>query len=196
MSYTIYGSGDVIVEITYRAGDKRLPEMPRFGMQMTMPGGFEQFSWYGRGPQENYWDRKDGYPVGVYSGTVDGQFVDYSRPMENGYKTDVRWVALTNDEGVGLLAVGMPALSVGAHHYTTDDLDAAGHTYELTRREGITLNLDHRQMGVGGDNSWGARTHKEYLLNARSYGYRFRLRPFSTSEGSPMGLSRTRVSGQ
>jgi len=72
-----------------------------------------------------------------YLDMVDRQFVDYSRPMENGNKTDVRWVALTNKDGVGLLAVGMPTLSVSAHHYTTEDLDRSQHTHELTRQAAI-----------------------------------------------------------
>jgi beta-galactosidase len=160
---------------------------------MALPGGFENFAWYGRGPQENYWDRKDGYPVGLYRSTVAEQFVDYSEPQENGNKTDVRWVALSNEQGVGLLAVGMPLLSVGALHYTTADLEGVAHTHEMTRRDFVTLNLDYQQMGVGGDNSWGARTHPEFVLSEKSYTYRFRLRPFSAKDQPPMELSRQAV---
>ena len=192
VAYTVFGSGDVVVDVAYRAGEKKLPEMPRFGMQMTLRAGFENFTWYGRGPGETYWDRKDGCPVGVYRGTVDQQFVDYSRPQENGNKTDVRWVALTNEKGIGLLAVGMPLLSVAARHYTTADLAGAAHTHEMTRRPEIYLNLDHRQMGVGGDNSWGARPHPEFQLTEKSYRYRFRLRPYSADREEPMELARQR----
>jgi len=190
LTYTVHGSGDVIVDANFQADDKKLPEMPRFGMQMTMPGGFEKLTWYGRGPGESYWDRKDGCPVGVYSGTVDEQFVDYSRPQENGNKTDVRWIALTNKDGVGLLVVGMPLLSVSARHYTMADLEGAAHRHEMTRRDSITVNLDHRQMGVGGDNSWGARPHKEFVLTENAYHYRYRLRPISADGKSPMELAR------
>jgi len=189
VAYTVLGSGDVLVDVHYQARGKKLPEMPRFGMQMAILGGFETMTWYGRGPQESYWDRKDGYAVGLHRGSVDGQFVDYSRPQENGNKTDVRWVTLTNDRGIGLLAVGMPLLNVSARHYEDGDLQSAGHSYELTRRDFITLNLDYRQMGVGGDNSWGARPHAEYLLTAKSYRYKFRLRPYSATEGTPMSLA-------
>ncbi|HYW78684.1 MAG TPA: glycoside hydrolase family 2 TIM barrel-domain containing protein, partial [Thermoguttaceae bacterium] len=135
--YHIFGSGDIVVDVAYKGDDSRRPEIPRFGMQMTLPGGFEQMTFYGRGPVENYWDRHDCAPVGVYHSTVDEQFVDYSEPQENGNKTDVRWVALTNDQGIGLLAVGMPLLSVTALHYTHADLEGAAHTYEMTRRETI-----------------------------------------------------------
>jgi len=190
--YSVFGSGDIVVDVEYEADDSQRPEMPRFGMQMTLPSQFEQFTFYGRGPMENYSDRHDCAPVGLYQSTVDGQFVDYSEPQENGNKTDVRWVALTNDQGIGLLAVGM--LSVGASHYKHADLEGAAHTYEMTRRDTIRLNLDHRQMGVGGDNSWGAQPHKEFQLTEKAYSYQYRLRPFSKEEQSPMDLSRLRFS--
>jgi len=194
VTYRVFGSGDVVIDADYQAGDKKLPEMPRFGMQMTLPAGFEQLTWFGRGPQENHFDRKDGYPVGLYRGTVAEQFVDYSEPQENGNKTDVRWLTLTNRQGVGLLAVGMPLLSASALHYTTADLQSAAHTHEMTRRDQITLNLDYKQMGVGGDNSWGARTHPEFLLTDKAYRYRFRLRAYNTKEGvSPARLARQAV---
>ncbi len=101
VTYTVLGSGDIVVEHAFTPGDGELPELPRFGMQFEVPGGFETVTWYGRGPHENYWDRKAGARVGVWSGSVDEQFVDYSEPQENGNKTDVRWVSLTNDERAG-----------------------------------------------------------------------------------------------
>jgi len=192
-TYTVYGSGDVVVAVDFKPGSDELPEMQRFGMQMTMPPGFEQFTWYGNGPQSTYWDRKKGARVGLYTGTVDQQFVDYSEPQENGNKTDVRWVALTNKKGVGLLAVGMPYLSASAWHYTLHDLDVAKHSYELPYRKYITLNLDYKQTGVAGDNSWGARPHKQFTLWPQEYSYSYRLRPFSTQTESPMELARQRM---
>ena len=121
---------------------------------------------------------------------MEEQIHEYVRPQENGNKTDVRWVALTNDDGVGLLAVGMPLLSVSAWPYTMGDLEGAEHPHELPRRETITLNLDYKQMGVGGDNSWGARTHPEYTLPPKPYGYRFRLRPYTPAMGDIEALAR------
>ena len=182
--YTIYGSGEVVVENSlWKAEDINLPELPRFGMQLAIPGEFNTVTWYGRGPQESYWDRKSGAAVGIYSGLVEEQIHAYVRPQENGNKTDVRWVALTNKDSVGLLAVGMPLLSVSAWPYTMQDLENARHIHELPRRDTITVNLDYKQMGVGGDNSWGARTHPEYTLPAGSYSYRFRLGPYAPSMG-------------
>ena len=115
----------------------------------------------------------------MYSSTVSGQWTGYIRPQENGNKTDVRWVALTDRRGVGLLACGEPLLEVNASHFTPEDLSAgARHDYQLTPRREVVLRLNHRQMGVGGDNSWGAHTHDEYKLFAEpGLRYTYRLRP-------------------
>ena len=196
-SYRVFGSGDIIVSNRFLPGTTELPEMARFGMIITLPVEFENVIWYGRGFHENYWDRKTGAPVGIYSAKVMDLYHPYIRPQENGNRTDVRWVALTNDKGVGLLAVGMPLLNISAHHFRDDDIDpglekSQRHTYHVKKRELITLKLDHRQMGVGGDTSWGerARPHPEYRLLVKEYSYSFRLCPFSKEKDSPGALSR------
>jgi beta-galactosidase len=191
-TYTIYGSGDVVVEGRFTPGGT-LPELPRFGMQMAVPGSLSTMTWYGRGPHETYWDRKTGAAVGRYSGKVEELIHDYVRPQENGNRTDVRWVTLTDAAGTGLLAVGQPHLSVSAWPYTMEDLEAATHIPELPRRDTITWNLDYRQMGVGGDDGWGARPHPEYTLESKPYAYRFRLRPYTPDMGSPDELARQRL---
>jgi beta-galactosidase len=109
---------------------------------------------------------------------------------------DVRWVALTNGKGVGLLAVGLPLLSVNALHHSTDDLQSAKHPWELPRRDAVTLNLDLKQMGVGGDNSWGAWPHEEFLIPCKPYSYSFRLRAFDPADGAPADLARAALPGQ
>ncbi len=175
--YTVFGNGEIQVDNHFQPGAAELPEMPRFGMQMTVPAAFESMTWYGRGPHESYWDRKTGAAVGVYSGSVDDQYFDYSEPQENGNKTDVRWVSLTRPDGMGVEAVGMPLLSVSAHFYTTEDMENAKHTFEMERRDFVTLNLDYRQTGVGGEDSWGARPLPQHILNPEPFSYSFRLRP-------------------
>jgi beta-galactosidase len=175
--YTVYGNGEVDVASSIQPGGTELPELPRFGMQMTVPAEFDSMTWYGRGPHESYWDRKVGAAVGVYSGSVDEQWFEYSEPQENGNKTDVRWVSLTRADGLGLEVVGAKPIGVSARRYTTEDMERAKHTWEMERQEFIVLNLDHRQTGVGGDDSWGARTHSEYTVDAGAYEYSFRLRP-------------------
>jgi beta-galactosidase len=150
-------------------------------------------TWLGRGPHENYWDRHTGAPVGRYSGRVADLVHDYVRPQENANRTDVRWIALTGPDGSGLLASGLPLLSVSAWPYTMADLEATTHAALLPRRDTITLNLDYRQTGVGGDDGWGARPHAEYTLDPRPYEYRFRLRPYSPSMGHLDDVARRRV---
>jgi len=190
VSYTIYGTGDVVVDAAFTPGKSDLPMLPRFGLQMAMPAGFERVSWFGPGPEETYSDRNEAR-VGRYDGTVDEQWTDYSKPQENGNKTDVRWMAITNRQGVGLLAVGMPFLSAAVRHYTHDDMWNAKHTYEMTRRPEVYVNLDFKQMGVGGDDSWGALAHEPYQLPAKAYSYQFRLRPFATAiDGAPDALAK------
>ncbi len=160
-------------------------------MQMEIPGGLETITWYGRGPHESYWDRKDGARVGVWTGSVDEQFVDYSEPQENGNKTDVRWMSLTNDDGQGLLVIGEPLLAFSAHHYTTTDLEDAKYTWQMERRENITLSVDMQQTGVGGDDSWGARTHDEYTVWPEPLEYSFRLRGLRSGD-EPADLARVK----
>ncbi len=187
--YTVYGSGDVVVDTHIVPTSEGLPFLPRIGLQMTLPGGYETFTWYGRGPQESYIDRQEGARMGVYSGSVDAQYVPYIVPEENGNKTDVRWIALTDEAGVGLLAVGTPALEVSAHHFTTEDLTKATHTYELTRRDMITLNLDYGQSGLGSA-SCGPGRLEIYQLKPEEMRYRVRLRPFSADSDNSMALSK------
>jgi beta-galactosidase len=146
-------------------------------MQLEIPAQFERMTWYGRGPHENYWDRKTGAAVGIYEGRVDDLVHPYIRPQENANRCDVRWVEFTNNDGAGLRATGLPLLSISAWPYRMSDLENSTHNYQLPKRDTITVNLDWKQMGVGGDNSWGARTHEEYALPAQPYAYRFRLSP-------------------
>jgi beta-galactosidase len=188
--YTVYGSGDIIVDSTLTPSGNNLPNLPRFGMQMALPGQFNKLTWLGRGPHETYWDRKTGAAFGLYSGNVNEHIHDYVRPQENGNKSDVRWMALTNSEGIGLVAIGMPTIDISAWPYTMKDLEKAKHIHELSRRNTITVNLDYKQMGVGGDNSWGARTHPEYTLPAKTYNYRLRLMPYAPTLGNITSLVR------
>jgi beta-galactosidase len=186
--YRVYGSADLVVDFGIEPGEG-LPDLPRFGMQMAVPREFERMTWYGRGPHESYADRKTGASVGLWSGDVHEEWHPYVRPQETGNKTDVRWLALTDHKGVGILAVGMPRIEASAWPFALEDLELAGHPHELARRDTITWNIDHGQMGVGGDDSWGARPHPEYTLPARPMRYRFRLRPL-VGEASLSDLAR------
>jgi len=189
-TYEVYGTTDVVVTMSVTPSGEPIPDLPRYGMQMAIPAQFSNMIWFGRGPHETYWDRKTGAAVGIHSGPVEEQIHVYVRPQENGNKTDVRWMTLTNERGRGLLAVGMPLLGASAWPFGMDDLENATHINKLPRRDFITLNLDYKQMGVGGDDSWGARTHPQYTLPAKPYTYRFRLRPYSPEMGDAASLAR------
>jgi beta-galactosidase len=179
MTYMVYGTGDVIVECAYRPGGRKLPMLPRFGTELIAAPGLENIAWYGRGPVETHIDRQF-ERIGVYRSTIDKEWVDYSRPQENGNKTDVRWVALTNAQGIGLLAVGAPTLSAGARHYTKEDMERAGYTFQMQRHPQVFLNLDWKQMGAGGIDSWSSNAYpmEAYRIPSdRAYSYKYRLAP-------------------
>ncbi len=190
-SYTVSGSGDVIISNSFSKLSDNLPEIPRMGMQMQLPEEFSNLKWLGRGPQENYVDRKTSADVGLYESTVADQYVPYIRPQENGYKTDTRWLTLTDDNGTGILVSGNPLFCFAALNNIHDDFESPGklsqyrsdaktantHTNNVKPRELVNLNIDLGQMGVGGDNSWGAEIHPEYRLPGKKYEYTFRLRP-------------------
>jgi beta-galactosidase len=175
--YTVYGDGSVDVESAVMPAGQ-LPELPRVGMQMRVADDLRSVEWYGRGPHENYWDRNTSAAVGRYSAMVDDLWTPYIEPQENGNRTDIRWVTFTNEDGVGLRAVGSPLLSFSAWPYRMEELERAKHPYQIARSTDVTVNLDYRQMGVGGDDSWGAQPHPEFRLPAtQSYKYTFRLEP-------------------
>jgi len=179
--YTIYGSGDMLIDNHIKVGPN-FPPLPKVGVYLQLPQEFDNFSWYGRGPHESYWDRKSGARVGIYEGTVAEQYVPFIYPQENGNKSDVRWACLMNNNEIGLMAIGMPLVNVSAHHYSLDNLTTARHTYEVKEGEHIMWNLDYQLMGLGGDDSWNPRTHEEYLLKADSYHYQIQLCPISSKK--------------
>jgi beta-galactosidase len=185
--YRIHSSGDVIVETSYEPGTKKVAFLPRFGTELVVAPGLEKMRWYGRGPEETYVDRQF-ETVGVYDSTVTQQWTDYSRPQENSNHTGVRWVALTNAKGLGLLAVGAgEPLNVTAHHMTKEQMESAAYSFEITPHPETYLNLDLKQMGVGGVDSWSPRAlpRTEYRIPSdQKYSYRYRLTPVEGDYGA------------
>ena len=196
VTYSILNTSDLIIKNHFMPGKDGLPELLRFGMRMRIPRDFEKVQWYGRGPHENYWDRKTSAFIGIYANTVRDQYVKYASPQENGYKTDVRWVAIAKRNGVGLLAAGKPTLCFSALPYSIEDFTqerrGTKHPTDLTEQDFIELNIDHNQTGVGGDDSWGARPLEHYTLFPKEYSYSFRLRPFLAKKESSVLLSKQR----
>jgi hypothetical protein len=166
-----------------------LPFLPRLGLQLITAGGFEQVEWFGRGTHETYADRQEGALVGVYSSTVDEQFVPYVLPQENGAHTEARWASLTAPDGCGLLAVGAPWFSFNALHYSTADLELSRHPHELTRMDEVEFNLDYAQSGLGSASCGPGRLEK-YQLKAQETHFSLRLRPFNAYEESAVALSK------
>ncbi|MEO8596983.1 MAG: glycoside hydrolase family 2 TIM barrel-domain containing protein [Candidatus Solibacter sp.] len=158
ITYTIRGDGSVQVECSYTPGTEKLAMMPRFGTELVVAPGLENFTWYGRGPKETLVDRNF-ERIGVYRSTVDKEWVEYMRPQENGNKTDVRWVRLTNAAGLGIQAAGLEPLNVTARHYTKTDMERAGYTFQMKRHPETFLNLDGAQMGAGGVDSWSREAY-------------------------------------
>ena len=181
-TYKIFANGDLEVFNEIDADGANLPEMPRFGMKMQLSDVLKNLQWLGKGPHENYQDRNRSAFVDVYESTVIEQYFPYVRPQENGYKTDTRWLVLTDHQGIGLKITGMPMFEFSALNYSIDDLDQGTkknyrHTNDLELRDFVELMVDYKQMGVGGDDSWWARPHKQYQIPAAKYSYSFRMTP-------------------
>lgn len=180
--YTIQTDGSIHVKNKFEPVGM-LPDLPKFGMKMVLNPEFDQMTWFGKGPHETYWDKNTGAKIDKYSGTVWEQYHPYIRPQEFGNKSSVRWASLTNTEGLGLKVVGDSLLNVRAMNLELEDIDHTPrpspnrHTTDIKKKPLITWNIDHLQMGVGGDTSWGRRVHKEYTIPAKKYSYGFTLVP-------------------
>jgi beta-galactosidase len=222
ITYNVFGDGEIAVANTVTADDRPplLPPaemlnwfppefladhrwkyyIPRIGVELSLPGGLESLTWYGRGPHENYCDRKLGAAVGLYQSTVSGQYTPYVYPSECGGKEDARWLALRDSDGNGLLVVGQDNLHFDALHYSIRDLAEAGHCEASGKglvtpaREEVILHLDARHMGVGGDDGWMSPVHKEFVIFPGLYRFAFKLKPL-TSQDDPAAVARMKIEG-
>jgi len=184
--YSVYGNGMVNIRQTIIIADSILTEIPRIGMKFILPGDYNYVEWFGRGPHESYWDRKTSAAIGYYKGTVWEQTYQYVRPQETGNKTDVHWMALSNGN-TGILAKGQPTFDASVHQYPYSDLDYLPKSQrhgklDLNPKAVVNWLIDYKQMGVGGDDSWGAKPLKKYSLFPGKYNYSFTLIPFKDGE--------------
>ncbi|WNH09882.1 glycoside hydrolase family 2 TIM barrel-domain containing protein [Thalassobellus suaedae] len=184
MVYTIYSHGNIDVNYKFEATKTGLPEIPRIGMVFRMPRDFDNLKYYARGPWGNYIDRNTASFIGVYQSKITNQFVPYGRPQENGHKTEARWLSITNQVGLGFkIEANKIPFEFNALHYSTNDLDSGTKKLLLTPidlKEGdfVEVHIDHKMMGIGGDNSWGAKPHKSYMYYANKvYEYSFSIIP-------------------
>ncbi|MDQ2178157.1 glycoside hydrolase family 2 TIM barrel-domain containing protein [Marinifilum sp. D714] len=182
VEYAIDNGGEIQITTNIKLGKEDLPDMPRFGMRMELPVNFDNLSYFGRGPHENYVDRNRSAFVGLYKGKVADQYFNYVRPQENGYKTDVRWFELRNQNGAGIRITSKGKLGFSAHHNPLEDFDQITHedfrhTNDIVKKDGVFINLDLKMMGVAGDNSWGATPYDKYSVPVKDYMFSFVLKP-------------------
>lgn len=177
--YRISGDGSMEVEVDVRPWGNQPRWLPKLGLQMELKKEFSNIEWYGRGPFENYPDRKSGARLGRYSSTVAGEFLPYIIPQDYGNKCDVRWIELRNSVGEGLAVQGMEGpFHSSVQQHDTDHLDRAHYPFQLVEGEKVVLNLDHQVSGVGGTALSVLNPYRVFPENA-SFGFRFRWLPKS-----------------
>lgn len=181
------GRLDFDIQVTNPHSRTLVPSIPRIGGFLRLPRDFQSFSWFGRGPDHSYQDRKESMFVGLYANRVADNYWPFPKPQENGNKTDVRWASLSNAAGFGIRVT--PAerdcgslLNVSVHNYSQQNLCQAKHTYDVVDEGSVTFNVDHLQMGLGGNDSWSPRTLPQYLLRDTAYRFGFRIEPFFKNE--------------
>ncbi|MBJ6368595.1 glycoside hydrolase family 2 TIM barrel-domain containing protein [Snuella sedimenti] len=168
LKYTITGNAQIKVEADYKPKAGNIALIPKFGFRMALPKAFEKIEWYGRGPHESYADRKTGALYGKNKMFLSSFITPYISPQDNANRTDVRWMRLSDGLGNGIKIKGLQPMSFRVWPYTEDNLENTKHDYEIVQRDFINLNIDYKLHGVGGDDSWGARTHKEYTINGNN----------------------------
>ena len=182
VAYTINNQGEVKVNTQLLNLNENLPILPRFGNNFSIDSTYDQVNWYGRGQHENYWDRKTSALIGLYTSNVKDLYFAYIRPQENGNRTDIRTLSFTNASGKGIEISAPRTFSFSAHNQLNSDFDEGmqknqRHTFDIPVRDLININIDHSQMGVGGDNSWGYMPHKEYQIKAGNISYSYVIGP-------------------
>ncbi len=178
--YTLLPSGKLLVKNQISTG-KGIYDLPRIGVTLSLDPSLENLEWYGRGPWENYADRKSSAMIGIYKSTVREQYTPYIMPQEHGHKTDIRWLKLLDKYGHGLKIEGHPTFEFSASNYSSNDLYSASHTYELQKNELIYLFIDKEMRGLG-TASCGPDTLDQYRLLKANYTFSYTLQPISRSD--------------
>ncbi|MDX8336074.1 glycoside hydrolase family 2 TIM barrel-domain containing protein [Candidatus Cetobacterium colombiensis] len=161
--YEGFANGKLKVSMSYD-GAENLPDMPLFGMSYKIPKEYSEIKWYGMGPDENYIDRVHGAKLGIFETDVNRNMSEYVIPQECGNRIGTRWAEITDKTGFGLRISSEDSFEFSALPYTVSEIESAYHHYELPKSHCTALNINKVQMGVGGDDSWGALIHDEYLV--------------------------------
>lgn len=174
---TVNGGGSLNVNATVDM-DTALPVVPKIGMSMQIPNDYSNITWFGKGPQENYIDRASGAFVGLYKMDINNFIVPYIKPQENANRTEVRWMKFTGEDRKGGIGIhGKNHLSMSAWPWTYEQIENANHTNELPVNDFITVNINLKQMGVGGNDTWTMRAFplEQFQIKAGKYNYSFSL---------------------
>lgn len=180
--YKFLKDGALKITSSIDVSNNNLPEIPRMGMRFDVDSSYKQFTYYGRGPWENYADRKHASHIGIYQQSTDSQYVKYIRPQANGNRHDVRWLQLQSKNGGGVRIEALQPVGASAMPYYDEDFDAGNtkknrHINDINERHIICVQVDGWQRGVGGDNSWGMPPHNQYRLVAKQYSYSYIITP-------------------
>lgn len=162
LDYQVNGAGKLQVEASYTPLGDTVPLIPKFGMRVRIPDNYNTIDWYGRGPYENYPDRKTASLIGAYHSGLENFTVPYPAPQDNANRCEVRWFSFSTQNNDTIKISGLQPLNFRAWPYTEDDLENTGHNYQLPKRDFINLNIDLNIHGVGGDDTWGAKTMEKY----------------------------------
>ncbi|WKX78112.1 beta-galactosidase small subunit [Zobellia laminariae] len=182
VTYAINNKGEILVNTDLSNIKDSLPIVPRFGNNFIIESTYDNVNWYGRGPHENYQDRKTSALVGTYNAKVKDLYFEYIRPQENGNRTDIRTLSFLNNKGKGIQISSSKLFGFSAHSQYNSDFDEGmekqqRHTYDIPQRDLININIDYSQMGVGGDNSWGLLPHEEYQIKPDNLFFSFMIQP-------------------
>ena len=182
ITYSIKINGRINIKTSLSGISEKLPVLPLFGTNFIINKSYDNVVWYGRGPHENYQDRKTSSLVGIYNYKVSQMYFPYIRPQENGNRTDTRWLSLTNSEGNGIIIESSNLFEFSSHHQYNDDFDGGDrksqtHTYDIIKRPIVNLNINYKQMGVGGDDSWGKQPHDEYKIKPENLSFNYSISP-------------------
>ena len=182
ITYSIKINGRINIKTSLSEISEKLPVLPLFGTNFIINKSYDNVVWYGRGPHENYQDRKTSSLVGIYNYKVSQMYFPYIRPQENGNRTDTRWLSLTNSEGNGIIIESSNLFEFSSHHQYNDDFDGGNrksqtHTYDILKRPIVNLNINYKQMGVGGDDSWGKQPHDEYKIKPGNLSFNYSISP-------------------
>ncbi len=181
--HSILGDGTLKITGRFTGTKISLPELPVFGFTLGLPESMDQLEWYGRGPHENYADRKNSSFIGIHQSKVSEQYHPYIRPQETGYKTDVRWLEIKDKTGSGWKFTGGPIFGFSALPYSIEalglhkDPKKIKHTIDLKENQMVNFRIEKAQMGVGGDDSWGAHTHDQYKIFYKNHEFKFVMQP-------------------